>query len=65
MCKRQNESSQIKREDYAKQTATDYDVRASFMNSGLLHFERANEEQLNSRQIVRARRVVNRNQQSK
>lgn len=54
MYKRQNDSSQIKKEEYERQTVGDYDV-----NEGAL-FNRATEEQMSGRQFIRAKRSGNR-----
>eukprot|EP00551_Chaetoceros_affinis_P014489 CAMPEP_0203699202 /NCGR_PEP_ID=MMETSP0091-20130426/25469_1 /ASSEMBLY_ACC=CAM_ASM_001089 /TAXON_ID=426623 /ORGANISM="Chaetoceros affinis, Strain CCMP159" /LENGTH=67 /DNA_ID=CAMNT_0050571931 /DNA_START=36 /DNA_END=242 /DNA_ORIENTATION=+ len=56
MCKRRNESSQIKREDYEKQLEENMSA-----NNGFL-YERATKDQLYNRHIVRASRGRNRDQ---
>lgn len=56
MCKRQNEMSQIKREDYDRQTWVDV-TQHHEINDSSSNFERASMDQLEGRQIIRAKRV--------
>ena len=61
--KRQNESSQIKKEDYEKQMGgCGYGQCITTMdqNNGYLYDERASQEEISGRLIVRANRGVNR-----
>ena len=56
MCKRRNESSQVKKEDYEKQSGENVSVHSEFLHM------RASKDQLQRRHIIRANRGRNRNQ---
>jgi len=60
MCKRQNEASQVKREDYEKK---EMDHQSGNRSGMLVHDDRASEEKLSGRVIVRAKRNKERRNQ--
>ena len=61
MCKRQNEGSQVKREDYEK---GEMDYQSGNRNEMFAHNDRASEEKLSVRVFVRAKRNEERRNQA-